>query len=125
VVAFTELLALGEWSLKMATNHKYQVCFPWVLGVCFSHSKTTATTRMEGSTNQEEARWQEVSLIDAGPWPARRHGHTAVVCHHSSGGGPVLCVYGGFGDDGRPLDDLFLFAFRTHPLFCSLINYLI
>ncbi|ELR21035.1 Leucinezipper-like transcriptional regulator 1 (LZTR-1), putative [Acanthamoeba castellanii str. Neff] len=64
---------------------------------------------MEGSTNQD-ARWQEVSL-GAGAWPAPRHGHSAVVCHHSPGGGPALCVYGGFGDDGRPLDDLFLFAF--------------
>ena len=87
-----------------------------MVGVCHPALPTTATTRMEGSTDQEEARWQEVSLIDAGPWPARRHGHTAVVCHRGSGGGPVLCVYGGFGDDGRPLDDLFLFAFRACPL---------
>jgi hypothetical protein len=27
--------------------------------------------------------------------------------------GPGLCVYGGFADGGRPLDDLFLYDLRT------------
>jgi hypothetical protein len=58
-------------------------------------------------------RWREVILRgdDDEHGPASRHGHSAVVWPN----GPALCVYGGFGDDGLPLDDLFLFDFRTLP----------
>jgi hypothetical protein len=55
-------------------------------------------------------RWREVILRGGDEHgPASRHGHSAVVWPN----GPALCVYGGFGDDGLPLDDLFLFDFRT------------
>jgi hypothetical protein len=44
-------------------------------------------------------------------WPERRHGHSVVVWPRK---GPSLCVYGGFADGGRPLDDLFdLFDLRA------------
>jgi hypothetical protein len=95
---------IGSLSFWETTSRKLDLAATFLSwSFSFRHRRN-----MEGNTNQE---WQEV-VLGAGAWPAPRHDHTTVVCHSS--GGPALCIYGGFGEDGRPLHDLCFYYYRSH-----------